>query len=43
MVLMTEQDMFYCYTDGYLEMAGENVEDMLDCLVGECNEATVIS
>jgi len=43
MVLMTEQDIFYCYTDGYLEKAGENVEDMLDCLVGECNEATVIS
>ena len=43
MVLMTERDIFYCYTDGYLEKAGENVEDMLDCLVGECNEATVIS
>lgn len=43
MVLMTEQDIFYCYTDGYLEMAGKNVEDMLDCLVGECNEATVLS
>ena len=23
MVLMTEQDVFYCYTDGYLEKAGE--------------------
>ena len=34
---------FYCYTDGYLEKAGENVEQMLDCLVGECNEAVVIS
>lgn len=43
MVLMTEEDRFYCYTDGYLERAGENIEDMLDCLVGECNEATVIS
>lgn len=43
MVLMTEQDVFYCYTDGYLEKAGENVEQMLDCLVGECNEAVVIS
>ena len=42
MVLMTEQDVFYCYTDGYLEKAGENVEQMLDCLVGECNEAVVI-
>ena len=39
MVLMTEQDIFYCYTDGYLEKAGESVEDMLDCLVGECSEA----
>lgn len=43
MVLMTEQDVFYCYTDGYLEKAGENVEQRLDCLVGECNEAVVIS
>ena len=43
MVFMTEQDVFYCYTDGYLEKAGENVEQMLDCLVGECKEALVIS
>lgn len=42
MVLMTEQDIFYCYTDGYLEKAGENVEDMLDCLVGECRQAEEI-
>ena len=43
MVLMTEQNIFYCYTDGYLEKAGKNIEDMLDCLVGECNEATMMS
>ncbi len=42
-VLMTEQNTFYCYTDGYLERAGENLEDMLDCLVGECKEAKIIS
>lgn len=42
MVLMTEQDKFYCFVDGYLEKAGDNIEDMLDCLVGECKKAEVI-
>ena len=41
-VLMTNQNVFYCFTDGYLEKVGENIEDMLDWLVGECKEAIVI-
>ncbi|MCM1499227.1 MAG: SUKH-3 domain-containing protein [Clostridium sp.] len=42
MVLMTEKNTFYCFTNGYLERAGENLEIMLDCLVGECKKAEVI-
>lgn len=42
MVLMTEKNTFYCFTNGYLEKVGENIEIMLDCLVGECKEADVI-
>ena len=42
MVLMTSQNIFYCFTDGYLEKVGENVEEMLDCLVGECRRAKII-
>ncbi|MCI9080101.1 MAG: hypothetical protein HFH68_14530 [Lachnospiraceae bacterium] len=41
-VLMTNENTFYCYTNGYLEKAGYNVETMLDCLVGECYEAEEI-
>ena len=41
-VLMTINNEFYCFTDGYLEKAGSSVEEMLDCLVGECREAEVI-
>ncbi|MCM1253316.1 MAG: SUKH-3 domain-containing protein [Clostridium sp.] len=42
MVLMTAQHIFYCFIDGYLEKAGESIEEMLDCLVGECSEAVEI-
>lgn len=42
MIVMTIQNTFYCFTDGYLEKAGDCVEDMLDCLVGECKEPEVI-
>lgn len=41
-IVMTINNMFYCFTDGYLEKCGNNIEDMLDCLVGECKEAEVI-
>jgi len=39
MIVMTDQNIFYCFMDGYLEKAGDCVEDMLDYLVGECREA----
>ena len=38
-VLMTVQNEFYCFTDGCLIKAGNDIEEMLDCLVGECREA----
>lgn len=41
-VLMTAQNEFYCFTDGCLLKAGNNIEEMLDCLVGECREAVII-
>lgn len=41
-VLMTNQSKFYCFTDGYLEKPGDDIDEMLDCLVGECREAEVI-
>lgn len=41
-VLMTDHHVFYCFTDGCLIKAGNNIEEMLDCLVGECREAEII-
>lgn len=41
-ILMVENNEFYCFTDGYLEKCGSNIEDMLDCLVGESKEAVII-
>lgn len=41
-VLMTSEDVFYCFTDGCLIKAGDNIEEMLDCLVGECRDAIII-
>ena len=42
LVLMSKDYIFYCFTDGCLLKVGENVDDMLDCLVGECREAEEI-
>lgn len=42
MIVMTTENIFYCFMDGYLEKAGNCVEDMLDCLVGECRKGEVI-
>lgn len=39
LVLMTETDAVYCFTDGCLFKTGDNIDDMLDCLVGECRQA----
>ena len=41
-VLMTEQNVFYCFTDGCLVKVGDCIEDMLDCLVGECRKEEII-
>lgn len=41
-ILMTNEDEFYCFTDGCLIKAGDNVAEMLDCLVGECRDAIII-
>ena len=38
LMLMTESGTFYRYTDGLLCKDGENIEEMLDCVVGECRE-----
>lgn len=38
LMLMTESENFYRYTDGFLCKDGENIEEMLDCVVGECKE-----
>ena len=39
LMLMTESGTFYRYTDGLLCKDGENIEEMLDCVVGECRES----
>lgn len=41
-VLMTIENKFYCFTDGCLIKVGDCVEEMLDCLVGECRDAEEI-
>ncbi|CEK35523.1 hypothetical protein UMC2_38411 [[Clostridium] sordellii] len=38
LILMTENETFYRYTDGFLCKDGNNIEEMLDCVVGECRE-----
>lgn len=38
LMLMTENETFYRYTDGFLCKDGENIEEMFDCVVGECRE-----
>jgi len=38
LMLMTESGTFYRYTDGLLCKDGENIEEMLDCVVGECRK-----
>jgi hypothetical protein len=42
LVLMTEKETFYCYTNGLLLLLGESVDEMLDCIVGECREPVEI-
>lgn len=37
-ILMTISGTVYCFTDGCLIKTGNSIEEMLDCLVGECKE-----
>lgn len=41
-VVMTEKNVFFCFTDGCLVKVGENIEEMLDCIVGECRKPETI-
>lgn len=36
LILMTQNDVVYCFMDGCVLEVGTCVEEMLDCLVGEC-------
>ena len=36
LVLMTVTESFYCFTDEVLLFLGGSVDEMLDCIVGEC-------
>ena len=38
LVLMTLTESFYGFTDGLLLFLGNSVEEMLDCIVGECRK-----
>ena len=38
LVLMTLTESFYCFTDGLLLFLGGSVDEMLDCIVGECRK-----
>lgn len=37
-ILMTEKNTVFAFTDGCLLRAGTSVDEMLDCIVGECLE-----
>ena len=41
-LVMTITNEFYCFTNGCCEMCGIGVEDMLDCLIGECRISKTI-
>ncbi len=41
-ILMTGSGKFYRFTDGFLCKDGDTVEEMLDCVVGECREPMYI-
>lgn len=42
LLLMNQNNVCYCFTDGCLLKVGDNVQEMLDCLVGECRLAEEI-
>ena len=37
-ILMTEKSVVYAFTDGCLIKVGASVDEMLDCIIGECLE-----
>lgn len=37
-ILMTEKSTVYAFTDGCLIKTGTSIDEMLDCIVGECLE-----
>ena len=41
-LVMTITNEFYCFTNGCCELCGIGVEDMLDCLIGECRISKTI-
>lgn len=41
-LVMTITNEFYCFTNGCCEQCGVGVEDMLDCLIGECRRTKTI-
>ena len=41
-LVMTITNEFYCFTNGCCEQCGVGIEDMLDCLIGECRSSKTI-
>lgn len=41
-LVITITNEFYCFTNGCCELCGIGVEDMLDCLIGECRISKTI-
>ncbi len=41
-LLMTERNTVFAFTDGFLIKVGSSVDEMLDCIVGECLTAEEI-
>lgn len=41
-LVMTITNEFYCFTNGCCEQCGVGIEDMLDCLIGECRRSKTI-
>lgn len=42
LMLMSTDNVFYRFTDGFLSKDGRNIEEMLDCVIGECYKPEII-
>ncbi len=42
LILMSTDNVFYRFTDGLLSKDGKNIEEMLDCVIGECYMPEII-